>query len=341
MAKVVALIPARSGSKGITDKNIRNLCGKPMIAYSIEQALASQYIDKVVVSTDSETYAEIARKYGAEVPFLRPSEISQDMSLDIDVFQHYLNWTKENEDEIPEVMVHLRPTHPIREISDIDNMIEIMLNNSNVDCVRSLLPAKQTPYKMWLFDEGETKIKPLAECNVPEAYNAPRQILPTAYMHNGCVDVIKSETIFKFNSMTGNNIYGYKMKYDFDIDNEIEFLRADQYLSLKKMIGLSKKLVICCDIDGILAVKEETVDYSHAKPIKTNIELINKLYEKGNKIILFTARGYVTGIDWREITENQMKNWGLKYTELKFGKPDADIYIDDKFLSVDMLNNLL
>ncbi len=97
--KILALIPARSGSKSVVDKNIRKIAGKPMIAYSIEHAKQSKYINRIIVSTDSETYAQIAREYGAETPFLRPAEYATDTSLDIEVFEHALSWPKEHEDD--------------------------------------------------------------------------------------------------------------------------------------------------------------------------------------------------------------------------------------------------
>ena len=89
------------------------------------------------------------------------------------------------------------------------------------------------------------------------------------------------------------------------------------------------------DIDGVVATITDDLDYSKVKPIKENIKKVNKLYEEGNKIIMFTARGYVTGVDWREVTEQQFRDWGLKYHELHFGKPAADYYIDDKLISIE------
>lgn len=336
---IVAIIPARSGSKSVKDKNIRVMNGKPMIAYSIEQALASKYIDRVIVSTDSEEYKRIAEKYGAEVPFLRPAEISGDFSLDIDVFKHAVNWLAKNESYNSDICVQLRPTHPVREVKDIDAMIELLLNDEEADSVRSLSPAQQTPYKMWLVDSNQT-LSPVAECGVKEAYNAPRQILPKAYMQNACIDVMRSSTITEKNSMTGDKILGYIMDYDFDIDTEAEFLRAEQHLFLKSCMESDKKITVCCDIDGVIAGKTKENNYAKAFPIKCNIDIINKMYDKGHTIIMFTARGYVTGIDWEETTKNQLAEWGLKYTELKFGKPAADIYIDDRFFDIGVLTDL-
>lgn len=340
MGNVVAIIPARSGSKSIKDKNIRIMNGKPMIAYTIEQALASKKIDRVIVSTDSEKYSLIAKKYGAEVPFLRPDSISTDVSLDIDVFVHALTWLKEHENYEVDLCVHLRPTHPIREVTDIDAMIEKLQNNLNLDSIRSVSPAKQVPYKMWLFDnENSNVMNPLVKCDVPEAYNAPRQQLPKVYMQNACIDVVRASVILNQHSMTGHNIGGYIMDYDYDIDTEEEFLLAEQVQLLKQKGNQSLK--ICCDIDGVIAAKTIDNNYAIAQPLVQNIDIINTLHKQGHQIVLFTARGYTTGINWRDITEKHMKEWGVMYDKLIFGKPDADIYIDDKLMSISQLKNFI
>ncbi|MBQ8176286.1 MAG: acylneuraminate cytidylyltransferase [Oscillospiraceae bacterium] len=337
--KVIAIIPARSGSKSVKDKNIRCMNNVPMLAYSIKHALEAKYVDRVIVSTDSQEYADIARKYGAEIPFLRPAEISGDKSLDIEVFEHALKWLDENEGYKADYCVHLRPTHPVRNPEDIDKMLE-KLDSTGASSVRSLSPAKQTPYKMWLF-EDDNKIAPVASCDVEEAYNAPRQSLPKAYLQNACIDVVRSDVILNEHSMTGKNIHGYVMDYDFDIDTEEEFLTAERYIMLTETMKTGKKLTVVCDIDGVIAGKTEGNDYSTAFPITPNIEIINGLHRMGHKIVLFTARGYVTGIDWKETTERQMREWNVEYDELKFGKPNADIYIDDRFYDLEDLKALI
>ena len=120
---ILAVIPARSGSKSVKDKNIRKVNGKPMLAYSIEHAKGSKYINRIIVSTDSPVYANIAREYGAEVPFLRPAEYATDTALDYDVFYHCLSFLKEKEGYEADLVVQLRPTYPIRNVADIDHMI--------------------------------------------------------------------------------------------------------------------------------------------------------------------------------------------------------------------------
>ena len=330
--EILAVIPARSGSKSIVDKNIREIDGKPMLAYSIEHAKASKYITRIIVSTDSERYAQIARYYGAETPFLRPEQYATDSALDIDVFQHALNFLSKTEHYLPEIVVHLRPTYPIRRAEDIDCMIEMLLQAPEADAVRCIAPAKEIAYKMWRLNK-KNEITPLLN-DIPEAYNRPRQSLPTIYYQNACIDVIRTQTILKKNSMTGDRILGYIMDNNYDIDTEEEFQQAKRQIELN-----ARPHRFVFDIDGVVAQFRDDLDYSSACPNQKMIHCINALYDAGNQIVLFTARGYKTGIDWRDTTERQMREWGVKYHELKFGKPDADYYIDDKMLGIQKVLN--
>lgn len=248
--EVLAIIPARSGSKSVKDKNIREVGGKPMLAWSIEHAKKSRLVNRVILSTDSEKYAEIGRQYGAEVPFIRPAEYATDTALDIDVFRHALTWFRENEGYTPDIVVQLRPTYPKRDPEDIDRMIELLAADPSADSVRSVALAGEVPYKMWRFaddtcaSDGEdalTKgdgsaalLTPLMT-DIPECYNMPRQELPTVYYQNACIDAARADTILKLNSMTGRRILGYVMKENLDIDTEVELLRAENEL-LKKEI---------------------------------------------------------------------------------------------------------
>ncbi|MGE7690586.1 cytidylyltransferase domain-containing protein [Lysinibacillus sp. NPDC097214] len=330
MTNILAIIPARSGSKSVKDKNIRPMNGKPMLAYSIEHALNSNKINRVIVSTDSEKYANIASKYGAEVPFLRPAEISGDLSLDIEVFQHVLAYLKEEEAYVPDIVVQLRPTYPVRNVQDIDQMIDLILADDEIDSVRCIAAAKEIAYKMWRKNDDDT-LTPLLT-DIEEAYNMPRQQLPKIFYQNACIDVIRTSVITEKNSMSGQKIKGYELDHNFDIDTEDEFLKAEQYLRL--MEGNNRFVF---DIDGVIAEFRADLDYHFATPNKKMIHIINQLYDAGNNIILFTARGYVTKQDWREVTEKQMSDWGLKYHELLFGKPNSDFYVDDKMIHMNDL----
>jgi CMP-N-acetylneuraminic acid synthetase len=331
---ILAIIPARSGSKSVPHKNIRSMNGKPMLVYSIEHAQKSNYINRIIVSTDSEEYTKIAIEYGAEVPFLRPAEFATDESLDYEVFYHTLTTLKEKEDYEADIVVQLRPTYPIRNIKDIDNMIEILLSSENIDSVRSIGPAKEIPYKMWKKKE-DGRIEPILN-DISEAYNMPRQVLPKVYYQNACIDVLRPRVVLDLHSMTGNVIYGYEMDKNYDIDTEEEFKLAEEYI---KITSGGKQFVF--DIDGVIARTQIDNDYTLSEPNKPIIEVINKLYHMGNRIVLLTARGYVTGIDWKETTEKQLSKWGVLYHELHFGKPNADFYVDDKMLDMNILTKLL
>lgn len=226
--EVLAIIPARSGSKSVIDKNIRDMAGKPLLAWSVEHALASNRISRVIVSTDSEKYAAIAREYGAEVPFIRPAEYATDTALDIDVFRHALKWLKDNEGYVPDIVVQLRPTYPKRSPKDIDAMVDMLIADESADSVRSVAPATEVPYKMWLMDdETQMSLKPLIT-SIPECYNMPRQQLPKVYYQNACIDVMRTSTIMQKNSMTGEKILGFIMDENLDIDTEAEFVKASQ-----------------------------------------------------------------------------------------------------------------
>jgi CMP-N-acetylneuraminic acid synthetase len=218
---IYALVPARSGSKGIKDKNIIPVLGKPMMAHSILQGLESEYINEVFVSTDSEKYAEIAREYGAHVPFMRPAEISGDMSTDFEVFDHFVSFLDENGETIPDILVQLRPTYPTRTVADLDRAIKLFLTHfEEADSLRSVIEAPETPYKMWR-NKG-TYLTPLLEVpGIDEPYNAPRQSLPKVYWQNACIDIVKTECILKKRSMTGDKILMFEMDKQETLDIDI------------------------------------------------------------------------------------------------------------------------
>lgn len=231
--EILCIIPARCGSKTLKHKNIREIAGKPLMVWSIEQALASDLIDIVIVSTDSDEYAECALKYGANVPFLRPDSIAQDNSTDLDVFIHALSWLKQNENYIPDFCVHLRPTYPIRKVQDIDKCIDILMKNNNYDSIRSIAPVKEIPFKMWTM-KSDGLLLPAVNTTIKDAFNLPRQELPITYIQNACIDVVRTTVIIESGSMTGSSVYGYIMDHNYDIDTEEDFELATRILQKQR-----------------------------------------------------------------------------------------------------------
>jgi CMP-N-acetylneuraminic acid synthetase len=159
--EVLAIIPARGGSKGIPRKNIRLFAGYPLIAWSIAAARQARLVTRTIVSTDDAEIAAVAREYGAEVPFLRPSELAQDQTPDWPVFEHALRWLDEHEGYRPQIVVQLRPTSPIRPPWCVDEAVRILLDHPDADCVRGVVPAGQNPFKMWRMDAQTGRLQPL------------------------------------------------------------------------------------------------------------------------------------------------------------------------------------
>lgn len=205
---VIAIIPARGGSKGVSGKNIKILGGYPLIAYSIVACRLAKKIDRVIVSTDSTEIAGIAKSFGAEVPFMRPAELAQDNSSDLEFIEHAINWFKNNEGMIPEYLVHIRPTTPLREPELIDSAILKIVENPNATSLRSVHEIRESPYKLLGINndylEGLFPDDPR-----PEYYNLPRQNFPPVYQPNGYVDIIKSETVLKLKTLHGPKILSF------------------------------------------------------------------------------------------------------------------------------------
>lgn len=230
---VVAIIPARGGSKGIPNKNLKLVNNHPLIAWSIAAARASQKIDRIIVSTDSQDIADVVKTYGAEVPFLRPAEMADDQSRDLAFLQHALNWFQQEENTTPKMWVQLRPTSPLRTGGIIDEAIAKLQNNASADSLRIVTKAPLTPYKMWNLSE-DNKLNPLLKLeNVPEPFNEPRQSLPQTYWQIGTLDVIRSRTILEQNSVSGQNILGMEVpnNWALDIDNLEDLEKASSALS--------------------------------------------------------------------------------------------------------------
>ena len=236
---IVALIPARSGSKGIIHKNIKLYKGIPLLAHSIKVAKECKYIKEVYVSTDSQEYANIAIEYGANVTPLRSKDISSDLSPDIDTFRHFISMFENENDylcclpdisSVPTLIVHVRPTYPNRTVDLLNRCIEEFLSKyDKYDSLRTVVPLNKTPYKMYHIENGTLIPFIKKHPKFSEPYNQARQHFPTTYLHNGCIDIIKTEIIIKKSLLSGDKILPFIMDENEinDIDDLNDFNRAE------------------------------------------------------------------------------------------------------------------
>jgi N-acylneuraminate cytidylyltransferase len=225
---VLAIIPARGGSKGIPRKNLAELLGKPLVAHSIAHALAAKRVTRTIVSTDDEEIRRVAIAHGAEAPFLRPAALAGDAVLDLPVFQHALEFLRDTENYRPDIVVHLRPTTPLRKPEWLDEAVQLLLKDPLADSVRSVsLPAAH-PYRVFRLGEAGY-LEPLMRHEHPEPFLLRRQDLPALYYYNCVVDVTRPTTVLDKQSMTGERILPFIIDADqvFDVDSarDLEIVR--------------------------------------------------------------------------------------------------------------------
>lgn len=218
----VALIPARGGSKGVPRKNIQPIKEHPLIAYSIAAGILSKRIDRVIVSTDSEEIAEIAKYYGAEVPFLRPKQYAADKSGDIEFVEHAIHFMYENEECIPEYLIHLRPTTPLREIDIVDTAILQCQNNVECCSLRSAHKAPESPFK-WFLKQDNGYFRSVQEGITNEAANGARQAFADVYIPDGYVDVIKSSYVIQHGILHGEKMLAFESPFCIEVDTIDDF----------------------------------------------------------------------------------------------------------------------
>lgn len=269
--EVLALIPSRGGSKSIPRKNIRSFGGHPLLAYSVAAGLQANAVTRVIVSTDDEEMADVAREYGAEVPFMRPADLAQDGTLDLPVFIHALQWLEQEDGYRPEVVVQLRPTSPLRAPDCVDKAVALLLSSTEIDSVRGVVLSGQNPYKMWrIKDDG--RMVPLLHNGFEEPFNMPRQKLPSTYWQTGHIDAIRMTTIVDKKSMSGEVIFPLLIdpRYVVDIDTLRDWERAEWLLSQggidcvrpgAKARPLPEKVdLVVLDFDGVMTDNRVWVD---------------------------------------------------------------------------------
>jgi N-acylneuraminate cytidylyltransferase/CMP-N,N'-diacetyllegionaminic acid synthase len=231
---ILGIIGARSGSKGVKDKNIRQLLGKPLLGRIIETSKKSKYISRVIVSTDSKHYAGIAREFGAEVPFLRPEELSSDLSPDYDYVLHAVKWLKSNEKYEPDIVIRLMATVPLQTTEDIDLCIEELMKDNAAHSAVVISRARQHPLKaLKLMDDkkgGYYLVSYFSESG-REVTPTARQNYEKAYFRSNII-ACQLSTIYNTGSLTGDRVRYHIIPQEraIDIDSEADFLITEELI---------------------------------------------------------------------------------------------------------------
>ncbi|MBG0777305.1 MAG: acylneuraminate cytidylyltransferase family protein [Desulfovibrionaceae bacterium] len=219
---VCALIPARGGSKGVPKKNIRRLGGHPLLAYAIAASRLCPEIDRVVVSTDSEEIADVARAYGAEVPFMRPAEFARDNSPDLEAFVHAMDWFERHEGAVPDLLAHIRVTTPLRDPALVGEAVRRLVETPEATALRSAHELPEPPQKMFCIVDGFFQGF-FPDDPRPEYYNLPRQSFPAAYHPNGYVDIVRTAVVRELGTLHGPRIQAFVTPHAIEVDGPEDF----------------------------------------------------------------------------------------------------------------------
>ncbi len=227
MPRILGLINARGGSKGIPGKNIKDLCGKPLIAWSVETAKKCRSINRVIVSTDDENIAKAARTAGAETPFMRPAELATDTCLQIDVIIHAIEFL-EKQGDVYDYICLLQPTCPVRDVQDVEGALKLLVS-SGADSVITITPTPHHPMTLYSKSEGEK----LAQFVETSKAGVTRQSFPDIFWRTGSVYAFRRENL-RQRSMYGNDLRGYEVPMErcANIDDPLDWDIAE--LLMKK-----------------------------------------------------------------------------------------------------------
>lgn len=329
MKNITIIIPARKGSKSIKNKNRVLLNNIPLVEYSIIVAKLCKYADKIILTSDDRIILDMGRKYDIDV-IERPKYLATDTAKSIDVIKHVI----ENRDVSEDIML-LEPTSPIRLVEDLNEGIETYFNEE-LDSLYSLSELKNFCIAHIKIINENNKV---FDAFIEEIEGAPRQFYDDKYYYrDGVFYIFKKKIVIEDYTLYGNNSKGYITKHETADINSFDDLSIAERLLKKKEFQFYQKnnaewRFIYIDVDETICHTPKNRDYSQALPIVKNIRKANKLYDDGNFIVYWTGRGTVSGIDWREITEKQFKKWNVKYHELRFGKPNWHLLIDDRVLN--------
>ena len=336
--RILVVVPARGGSKGIPLKNLRPVAGRPMVSRVGDLVATLDWVDRAVVSTDHLVIAETARDCGLETPFMRPTELSGDRIGDLEVLTHALEATEADDCSHYDVVVMLQPTSPLRRAEHVTATVDKLVNEA-LDAVWTVSPTdlKSHPLKQLTVDENGT----LDLWDERGAGIIARQQLTPVYHRNGVAYAVRRECLLSQKTLLGERSGAVIIDEAMvSIDTEEDIRKVESQLAAhgddvaeSAATRVTPKTMVV-DIDGVIAEAVPDKDYAQAGPLLDNIARVNALYDAGCHITLFTARGSATGKDWSQVTRQQMADWGVRYHELKFGKPPADYYVDDRLVSL-------
>lgn len=233
--RVVGLVPARGGSKRIHGKNVRELRGHPLLAYTVTAALRSGAFTEVVVSTDDKAIADLARRYGAQVPFLRPSEMAGDSSPDIEWVRHAIDGLRAGGAQVDAFAI-LRPTSPLRPAGSIAAAVAALLADPQADSLRAVEKVTEHPGKMWVVEPGGERMRPLLDDGAAEPpwHSTPYQALPVVHVQNASLEVAWTRTVDELGSIAGRVVRPWvTTSYEgFDLNHETDWLLLERLLDL-------------------------------------------------------------------------------------------------------------
>ena len=232
---ILAIITARGTSKGVPRKNIREIAGRPLIAWTIDAALHSNHDMRLIVSTDDEEIGSVSREYGAEVPFLRPAELASDTATSASVVLHATKWLEENDNYRPELILLLQPTSPFRTSQDIGCALKIQEKN-DADAVISVTPNMQPVQWLRRIDANGM----LTDYVTEDTFPGRRQDAAPFFQYNGAIYVIKPDVLFKEQTFYAQQSYAYVMppERSVDIDTKFDFLIAELLMQHQQKAGI-------------------------------------------------------------------------------------------------------
>jgi len=329
----IAFIPVRGGSKSIPLKNIKILAGKPLVFWVANAASKAEFIDKVVVATDDARIKTAVESMNLPkvCVFDRDAENATDTASTESVILEFIGDSNLNPDDN---IFLIQATSPLLQADMIDDMFQKFMQSGK----DSALSAVRNKRFFWNEDG--------ISLNYDVNHRPRRQDFLGCLMENGAVYINSVKNISNSKCRLSGTVFVYEMpeQMGLELDEPIDWIIMELLLAGTQVKHSVTSKTFCFDIDGVIGEKSDVKDmggsYANNTANKEIIRICNKLYDNGNKIVLYTARGSNSGMDWSEITQKQLKSWGLKYHELHFGKPAADFYIDDKMLALSQLGRL-